>query len=96
MLPKLLKFCIEIIYYKKVVKFYCTFIKQTCYIWFIKFQGASTSMTPLDNLYKKFEKELNHKDKVGSLRDWNVDLVPKFLMAQGKLVKLLVHTNVTR
>jgi len=58
--------------------------------------GASTSMTPLDNLYKKFEKELKHKDKVGSLRDWNVDLVPKFLMAQGKLVKLLVHTNVTR
>lgn len=58
--------------------------------------GASTSMTPLTNLYKKFGKELKNPDKMGSLRDWNVDLVPKFLMAQGKLVKLLVHTNVTR
>ena len=29
-------------------------------------------------------------------RDWNVDLIPKFLMANGQLVKLLVHTGVTR
>ena len=27
------------------------------------------------------------------LRDWNVDLIPKFLMANGQLVKLLVHTG---
>ena len=26
-------------------------------------------------------------------RDWNVDLIPKFLMANGQLVKLLVHTG---
>merc|ERR1712159_784764 len=26
----------------------------------------------------------------------NVDLVPKFLMASGELVKLLIHTKVTR
>ncbi len=30
------------------------------------------------------------------LRDWNVDLIPKFLMANGQLVKLLIHTGVTR
>ena len=29
------------------------------------------------------------------LRDWNVDLIPKFLMANGQLVKLLVHTGKT-
>lgn len=29
-------------------------------------------------------------------RDWNVDLIPKFLMANGQLVKLLIHTEVTR
>ena len=29
-------------------------------------------------------------------RDWNVDLIPKFLMANGQLVKLLIHTGVTR
>ena len=28
-------------------------------------------------------------------RDWNVDLIPKFLMANGQLVKLLVHTGTT-
>lgn len=29
-------------------------------------------------------------------RDWNADLIPKFLMANGQLVKLLIHTGVTR
>ena len=32
----------------------------------------------------------------GRGRDWNVDLIPKFLMANGQLVKLLIHTGVTR
>ena len=38
------------------------------------------------------------KDFISSIissffRDWNVDLIPKFLMANGQLVKLLVHTG---
>ena len=33
---------------------------------------------------------------MGSSRNWNVDLVPKFIMACGKLVKILLHTKVTR
>ena len=33
---------------------------------------------------------------MGRGRDWNVDLIPKFLMANGSLVKLLIHTGVTR
>lgn len=33
---------------------------------------------------------------LGRGRDWNVDLIPKFLMANGLLVKLLIHTGVTR
>lgn len=32
----------------------------------------------------------------GRGRDWNVDLIPKFLMANGLLVKLLIATGVTR
>ena len=32
----------------------------------------------------------------GHNRDWNVDLVPKFIMANGVLVKMLLHTKVTR
>jgi RAB protein geranylgeranyltransferase component A len=30
----------------------------------------------------------------GSNRDYNVDLVPKFIMACGNLVKILLHTKV--
>lgn len=32
----------------------------------------------------------------GHNRDWNVDLIPKFIMADGKLVKMLLHTKVTK
>jgi len=29
-------------------------------------------------------------------RDYNIDLVPKFLISQGNMVKILLHTDVTR
>lgn len=32
----------------------------------------------------------------GANRDWNVDLIPKFVMACGELVKILLHTKVTK
>ena len=35
-------------------------------------------------------------ESYGRGRDWNVDLIPKFIMANGQLVKLLIHTGVTR
>jgi Rab GDP dissociation inhibitor len=33
---------------------------------------------------------------LGSNRDYNVDLIPKFIMACGNLTKMLLHTKVTR
>ena len=33
---------------------------------------------------------------LGASRDYNVDLVPKFIMANGNLVKTLVVTDVTK
>ena len=33
---------------------------------------------------------------LGSNRSYNVDLIPKFIMACGKLTKMLLHTKVTR
>jgi Rab GDP dissociation inhibitor len=57
--------------------------------------GESASLTPLDQVYQHFEKP-TVGDKYGRGRDWNVDLIPKFLMANGQLVKLLIHTGVTR
>jgi len=57
--------------------------------------GESASITPLEDLFTKFN--LPHPGEAyGRTRDWNVDLIPKFLMANGQLVKLLIHTKVTR
>lgn len=57
--------------------------------------GESASITPLDELFTKFGIP-NPGEEYGRGRDWNVDLIPKFLMANGQLVKLLIHTGVTR
>lgn len=57
--------------------------------------GASTSLTPLNQLYKHFDKG-EAPENMGRGRDWNVDLIPKFLMSQGQLVNMLVYTDVTR
>jgi len=57
--------------------------------------GESASITPLEDLFERYSvgKPGSH---LGRGRDWNVDLIPKFLMANGMLVKLLIHTGVTR
>ena len=57
--------------------------------------GESASITPLADLFEKFDVTMP-PETYGRDRDWNVDLVPKFLMANGLLVKLLIHTGVTR
>jgi len=61
------------------------------------YYGAeSASMTPISDLYKLFGQTLEPEDTFGRGRDWNIDLVPKFIMAHGELTKLLIHTDVTR
>jgi hypothetical protein len=54
--------------------------------------GESASLTPLEDLFTKFSVPAPD-ETYGRGRDWNVDLIPKFLMANGQLVKLLVHTG---
>jgi len=79
--------------------------------------GESASITPLEDLFVKFGFDVASMqiEEYGRTRDWNVDLIPKFLMAngwfcykcfffhffhgcntKGSLVKLLIHTGVTR
>lgn len=58
--------------------------------------GATASITPLEDLFQRFNIDTVPEEKLGRGRDWNVDLIPKFLMANGLLVKLLIHTGVTR
>jgi Rab GDP dissociation inhibitor len=47
-------------------------------------------------LYAKFRPGSEPPEGLGQNRDYNVDLIPKFIMACGKLVKILLHTKVTR
>ncbi|XP_026580464.1 rab GDP dissociation inhibitor beta-like, partial [Pseudonaja textilis] len=59
--------------------------------------GESASITPLEDLYKRWHRVPGPiLESMGRGRDWNVDLIPKFLMACGQLVKMLLYTEVTR
>lgn len=56
---------------------------------------APSLVTPLAELFTKFGFQ-SPGEEYGRERDWNVDLIPKLLMANGSLVKLLIATGVTR
>jgi len=59
--------------------------------------GESASLSPLTDLFKHFGDGTAVDEKIwGRDRDWNVDLVPKFIMANGELTKLLIKSNVTK
>lgn len=64
------------------------------------YYGGECASLNLTHLYKKFIKDEEPPkaffDALGSNRDYNVDLIPKFILANGNLVKMLVSTDVTR
>jgi len=56
--------------------------------------GASASLD-VHQLFGKFAGEEKPSEaELGKLRDYAVDMVPKFIMAGGQLVKVLIHTGV--
>ncbi|XP_035487070.2 rab GDP dissociation inhibitor beta [Scophthalmus maximus] len=57
--------------------------------------GESASISPLEELYKRF-KVPGPAKFMDRGKEWNIDLIPKFFLAGGHLVKILVHTEVTR
>ncbi|CAH8330229.1 unnamed protein product [Eruca vesicaria subsp. sativa] len=57
--------------------------------------GESTSLN-LNQLWKKFRGEDKAPEHLGASRDYNVDMMPKFMMGNGKLVRTLIHTDVTK
>ncbi|KAG5014972.1 hypothetical protein AAZX31_08G066300 [Glycine max] len=57
--------------------------------------GASTSLN-LTQLWKRFRGDDTPAENLGSSREYNVDMIPKFMMANGALVRVLIHTNVTK
>ncbi|CAN3365801.1 rab GDP-dissociation inhibitor [Diutina catenulata] len=60
------------------------------------FYGGESASLNLSQLYSKFKPSGQKPELSGRDRDWCVDLIPKFLMANGELTNILVHTNVTR
>ncbi|KAK9949395.1 hypothetical protein M0R45_004919 [Rubus argutus] len=57
--------------------------------------GESTSLN-LNQLWKRFRGEDKPPEPLGASRDYNVDMIPKFMMANGALVRVLIHTDVTK
>ncbi|KAI0493400.1 hypothetical protein KFK09_023516 [Dendrobium nobile] len=57
--------------------------------------GESTSLN-LIQLWKRFRGSDKPPAHLGPSRDYNVDMIPKFMMANGTLVRVLIHTDVTK
>jgi len=61
-----------------------------------EYYGGESASLNITNLWKKFKPGTETPEQFGHNRDWNVDLIPKFIMANGILVKMLLHTKVTK
>ncbi|KAL6896869.1 hypothetical protein ACP4OV_007441 [Aristida adscensionis] len=57
--------------------------------------GESTSLN-LVKLWKRFKGNEHPPEHLGISKEYNVDMVPKFMMANGALVRVLIHTSVTK
>lgn len=60
------------------------------------YYGGESASLNLEQLFEKFAPEAKVPAELGRSRDYNVDLCPKFIMACGSLVKILLKTKVTR
>jgi len=60
------------------------------------YYGGDCASLNLQQAWTHFEQSGQVPENLGKARNYNIDLVPKFLMANGKLVKILLHTRVTR
>jgi len=60
------------------------------------YYGGDCASLNLQQAWTHFKETGNPPEPLGKVRSYNIDLVPKFLMANGKLVKILLHTRVTR
>ncbi|CAA6653437.1 unnamed protein product [Spirodela intermedia] len=49
-----------------------------------------------NRLWKRFRGNDKPPEHLGASKEYNVDMIPKFMMANGALVRVLIHTNVTK
>jgi len=59
------------------------------------YYGADGASLNLSTLFEKFQAG-PPPDNLGANRDYNIDLIPKLIMATGNLTKMLLHTKVTK
>lgn len=60
------------------------------------YYGGDCASLNLTNLWEMFRPGQDPPSEFGHNRDWNIDLIPKFVMANGRLVKLLLKTTVDK
>eukprot|EP01103_Thecamoeba_quadrilineata_P002724 TRINITY_DN12627_c0_g1_i1.p1 TRINITY_DN12627_c0_g1~~TRINITY_DN12627_c0_g1_i1.p1 ORF type:complete len:446 (+),score=92.81 TRINITY_DN12627_c0_g1_i1:125-1462(+) len=60
------------------------------------YYGGESASLNLNQLFEKFNPGTAAPQSLGQSRDYSVDLVPKFLMGTGLMVKFLLKTGVTR
>ena len=80
----------------KSVYFLLTLEKKVLHIDRNAFYGGEGASVNLTNLWKLFKGAEEPPKELGHNRDWNIDLIPKYIMSGGKLVKILLKTRVSR
>jgi len=60
------------------------------------YYGGECASLNITNLWQRFRPGSEPPKELGANREWNVDLIPKFIMASGNLVKILLKTRVSR
>ncbi|KAL3538708.1 hypothetical protein ACH5RR_002074 [Cinchona calisaya] len=60
------------------------------------YYGGESSSLNLNQLWKRFRGDEQPPERLGSSKEYNADMIPKFMMANGGLVRVLIHTNVTK
>eukprot|EP01101_Sappina_pedata_P011729 TRINITY_DN7929_c0_g1_i1.p3 TRINITY_DN7929_c0_g1~~TRINITY_DN7929_c0_g1_i1.p3 ORF type:complete len:441 (+),score=226.10 TRINITY_DN7929_c0_g1_i1:38-1360(+) len=60
------------------------------------YYGGDSASLNLNQTFEKFFPAQKANPALGESRNYNIDLVPKFLMASGLMVKFLLKTGVTR
>lgn len=59
------------------------------------YYGDSGASLNISWIWKLFYPDQEAPKELGHNRDWNIDLTPKFVMAYGKLVKMIIKTEVS-
>ncbi|VFQ68431.1 unnamed protein product [Cuscuta campestris] len=60
------------------------------------YYGGESSSLNLIQLWKRFRGNDKAPESLGASKEYNVDMIHKFMMANGALVRVLIHTNVTK